>query len=128
MDNIQIDQLAKTLSNHLGKWSKDVEENVRKAVDDTMKTLVSNTKRDAPVDTGKYQGAISSKVTIKKDGEYQKTWYVKAPHYRLTHVLEKGHKKRGSSEKVDPRPHIEKNAEIAKRDFENKVREAIRNA
>lgn len=128
MANVQIDQLASTLATELGKWNKNVQQNVKKAVDDTMKELVANTKRDAPVDTGKYRGAISSKVTINKDGEYQKTWFVKSPHYRLTHVLEKGHKKRGSSETVDPRPHIKKNEEIAKRDFNKRVEEAIKNA
>ena len=128
MVNVQIDQLATTLSTQLTKWNKNVEENIKKAVDDTMKQLVADTKRDAPVRTGKYKESISSKVTIKKNGEYQKTWYVKAPRYRLTHVLEKGHKKRGSSETVDPRLHIGKNAEIAKRDFETKVKEAINNA
>ena len=128
MANVQIDQLATTLSTNLTKWSKNVEENVRKAVDDTMKQLVADTKRDAPVRTGDYKNSISSKVTIKKNGEYQKTWYVKAPKYRLTHVLEKGHKKRGGNGNVSPRLHIEKNAEVAKRDFENKVKEAINNA
>lgn len=128
MANVQIDQLASTLASELGKWNEDVQKNVKKAVDDTMKELVANTKRDAPVDTGKYKTAISSKVTINKDGEYQKTWYVKPPHYRLTHVLEKGHKKRGGDGTVAARPHIKKNEEIAKRDFENRVKGAIENA
>lgn len=127
MANVKIDQLAETLATQLGKWSKDVEQDVKKAVDDTMKTLVANTKRDAPVKTGDYKNAISSKVTQNKGGEYQKTWYVKAPHYRLTHVLEKGHAKRGGG-RVQPREHIGKNAEIARQEFENKVKEAIKNA
>lgn len=130
MDNVKIDQLAETISKQLGKWSKDIEQEVKQAVDDTMKTLVANTKRDAPVrknNGGDYKNAISSKVTQNKGGEYQKTWYVKPPHHRLAHLLEHGHAKRGGGW-VDGRPHIGKNAEIARQEFENKVKEAIKNA
>lgn len=127
MGEIEIDELSTAISSGLKNWSKDVEIKVKKAVDDTMKTLVDNTKRDAPVDTGDYKKAIASKVTMSKGGEYQKTWYVKPPHYRLTHLLEHGHAKRGGGW-VESRAHIGKNAEIARRDFEQKVKEAIENA
>lgn len=123
----QINDLAESISSQLGKWSHEVEDEVKKAVDETMKTLVANTKRDAPVKTGDYKKAISSKVTINRDGEYQKTWYVKPPFYRLTHLLEKGHAKRGGG-RVNPREHIGKNAQLAHQEFENKVKEAIKNA
>ena len=126
MSDIQIDQLAETISTGLQKWSRGIEENVKVAVDETMKKLVADTKRDAPVKTGDYKKAISSKVTSNKDGEYQKTWFVKAPHYRLTHLLENGHAKRGGG-RVEPRKHIGKNAETARLEFEKRLREAIRN-
>lgn len=126
MSDIQIDKLAETISTGLQKWSREVEGEVKKAVDETMKELVSNTKRDAPVKTGDYKKSISSKVTVNKDGEYQKTWFVKPPHYRLAHLLENGHAKRGGG-RVEARKHIGKNAEIAREEFERKVREAIRN-
>ena len=127
MDNVKIDDLAEAISIGLKNWSREVEVNVKKAVDDTMKELVANTKRDAPVDTGDYKKAISSKVTINKDGEYQKTWFVKAPHYRLTHLLEYNHAKRGGGQ-TQARPHIKQNELIAQQDFEKRVKEAIENA
>lgn len=130
MSDILIGQLAETISTQLGKWGKDVEDEVKQAVDDTMKTLVSNTKRDAPVrktNGGDYRKAISSKVTINKNGEYQKTWYVKPPHHRLAHLLENGHEARDGTW-VDARPHIGDNANEAIITFNRRVREAIKNA
>lgn len=130
MTNINIDQLADSITSTLSKWSDEVENNIKQAVDESMKELVDTTKRDAPVrvpNGGDYKRSISSKVTISKDHEYQKTWFVKAPHYRLTHLLEKGHQKRGGGW-VDARPHIGNNAERVKQQFELKVKEAIKNA
>ena len=127
MANIPIDKLAESISSTLGKWSTEVEAQIKNAVDDSMKELVDSTKRDAPVLTGSYKRNISSKVTINKNHEYQKTWYVKAPDYRLTHLLEKGYEKKNGG-RVQPREHIGKNAERVKQQFEMKVKEAIENA
>ena len=128
MANIPIDKLAESIASTLGKWSTEVEEQIKNAVDDSMKELVDSTKRDAPVLTGSYKRHISSNVTINKDHEYQKIWYVKAPDYRLTHLLEKGYEKKNGDGRVQPREHIGKNAERIKQQFEIKVREAIENA
>lgn len=127
MANVQIDKLANSISSTLSKWSTEVEEQIKNVVDDSMKDLVESTKRDAPVLTGSYKRHISSKVTLSKDHEYQQTWYVKAPDYRLTHILEKGYQKRNGG-RVQPREHIGKNAERVKQQFEKKVKEAIENA
>lgn len=126
MANIQINQLAESISSTMEKWSTEVEEQIKNAVNDCMKDLVESTKRDAPVLTGSYKRNISSKVTLSKNHEYQQTWYVKAPDYRLTHILEKGYQKKNGG-RVQPREHIGKNAERVKQQFEQKVKEAIEN-
>ena len=124
---IDVDLIASTIVNELAAYTREVSEGVKAAVDTTAKELLKNTKADAPVRSGKYKKAMAIKT--RYEGIYDKrvTWYVKAPHFRLAHLLEKGHAKRGGG-RVKAYPHIEKNAEKAKKDFEKRVKEVIENA
>ena len=124
---INIGDLANEIANTLSGYTENVAEGVKVAVDETMKELVADTKKDAPERSGRYKKAIASKVRFEDNYEKRVTWYVKKPFYALSHLLEKGHAKRGGG-RVKAYPHIENNREKAEARFTERVKEVIRNA
>ena len=114
------DKLLKELETYTG----DVADKVKKLADQTIKELVDETKKDAPVRSGAYRESIASKTLSETRFSKSKIWYVKSPHYRLAHLLEDGHVKRNGG-RVNAIPHIRKNAEQAIQKFEEGVEEII---
>ena len=121
----KIEELSSAIEDALGMYSKEIEAGIRKEVDISMKKLVIATKRDAPVRTGEYKKSISSKKSSDRLGAYSKVWYVKAPHYRLAHLLNNGHAKRGGG-RINGDDHITKNEKAAVSEFQRAVKEVIR--
>ena len=110
---IRADELAQAIVKELSEFENATEETVKAAVDKAAKNAVSALKTDSPKRTGKYAASWADKVdTSKKARVYTRIVYSKDPHYRLTHLLEKGHKAR-NGRFVSARVHIspiEKNA------------------
>lgn len=145
---IDIGALADTIKNELASYTVDVAEKVKKASDEVTKELLDATKADAPKRTGSNGGAYQKAMKVKttKENDYEKfnRWYVdpKTGEYRLSHLLEYGHKifkgtakgKKGQTQihkkggRVRAFPHIKKNEEIAKEKFAERVKQAINNA
>ena len=88
---INADQIAAELAKTLGAYTTEIAEEVKKAADETAAQLLSDIRSAAPKRKGKYRRAMAVKTT--RDGPYErkKLWYVKAPYYRLQHLLERGH-------------------------------------
>ena len=110
---IREDELAQAIVKELSEFENATEETVKAAVDKAAKNAVSALKTDSPKRTGKYAASWADKVDkSKKARVYTRIVYSKYPHYRLTHLLEKGHKAR-NGRFVSARVHIspiEKNA------------------
>ena len=70
---------------------------------------------------------MALKQAFESNYEKRVTWYVKSPHYRLSHLLEIGHAKRGGG-RVRAYPHIAKNEALAKSHLEARIKEVIENA
>lgn len=124
---IKVDEIANEIANALSGYTVQVAEGVKVAADETMKELVADTKKDAPERSGRYKKAIASKVRYESEYEKRLLWYVKKPYHALTHLLERGHAKRGGG-RVKAYPHIEKNRENAATRFTERTKEVIRNA
>lgn len=95
--SIEIDQLADAVMGVLEEY-RDVTVDVMKgAVDKVTKETVAEIRSDIPAagigGKGDYQKSWASKqgAESKKRYAYAKVVYAKDPHYRLTHLLEKGH-------------------------------------
>ena len=125
--NIEIGGLAATIAAELSEYTQDIADGVKAATDDVCKKLLENTRADAPEREGKYKRAMAIKTEFENNFEKRNVWYVKKPHYRKTHLLEKGHAKKGGG-RVRAYPHIKANAEAAINEYDEKVKGVIENA
>ncbi|MDD2954352.1 MAG: HK97 gp10 family phage protein [Parabacteroides sp.] len=125
-----MSELADTLTKALIDYGEQVDKLVDEKAKATMKELVSNTKKDAPVnslsDGEHYRDQISSKTL--KSGSHSKSylWYVNGDKYRLAHLLNNGHALRNGG-RIPGDNHITRNAQVAIDNYEREVKEAIQN-
>ena len=99
------DKLAKAINQELTTYHEEVLDAVRDATRKSMAELVRKTRATAPQNTGAFRKAIAGDFRGLAKGLHtaKATWYVKAPHYRLTHLLVHGHEKvNGGRTKGDP--------------------------
>lgn len=104
---IKPDQLMSEITKILDEYQDATIGVMKKAVDKSAKEAVDSLKTDSPKRTGAY----AKSWTSKKDKQLNKWAYAKIvynkKHYRLTHLLEKGHKTVNGGF-VAARPHIAK--------------------
>lgn len=119
-NKIAISQLSSSIVDAIKEYTDEVEEGLEEAKEKAAKDAVKTLKVTSPKRFGKYAKAWRA----KKVG---KAWviHVAAPHYRLAHLLEKGHAKRGGG-RVPGRAHIAPVEEQAIKQFEDEVKKAIR--
>lgn len=123
---IKPNDLSSALSEELGLYSREVTDRVNEAGQKAVKDLVKLTKADAPVDTGDFKKSIASKaVEIAGTGMKKFIWFVKAPHFRLTHLLVHGHAKAGGG-RVPGNPFLENALDTVLPEYEKNVEEAIK--
>lgn len=127
---IGIDRIGDTLSKELATYSADVQIGIRLLVDEKAKELKDEIKKNAPVGKRrKYRKSIKLKITNETFRYYEKTVYSAKPEYRLTHLLEKKHKKRGKKGgTVQPQVHISPAREKIHREFESGVKKLIQSS
>lgn len=125
MANISIDQLAAEIAKGLADYSQEVVEKVNVSSEAVGKAAVKQLKQTSPKRHGKYAKSWTMK-TEKLFGQPDKRIvHVKAPHHRLTHLLEHGHAKIGGG-RVPGKPHIRPAEEMVIKEFMDEVEEAIK--
>lgn len=125
MAKIKIDQLAAEIAKGLAEYSQDVVEKVNVSSEKVGKAAVKKLKQTSPKKTGKYAKSWTMS-TEKAIGQPDlRIIHVKAPHYRLAHLLEYGHAKVGGG-RVEGRPHIRPAEEEVIREFTREVEEVIK--
>lgn len=114
------------------QYSMDVQKDIEKIVRDVAHKAVVELHRTAPVGrTGEYSKSFDVHVKSEK-GKVHFTAYAKAPHYRLTHLLEFGHKtrlkdgKNGWKSFTGARKHFEPVQDWADKEVNRRIEEAIR--
>lgn len=127
MANITIEQLGDAIEAQLNTFETSVRDGVRKAVNRTMNEMVKETKNSAQVHYGKYQQSIGSVVSEDSLMKYSKVWRVKSPHYRLAHLLDKGHATRSGGH-YSGNAHVTNAERRAVEAFQRRIEEVIRDA
>ena len=102
--SIDIDDLADEIMEGLMEYADLATDTVKKAVKKAGNTVKKEIQATAPSDTGKYKKSF--KVTKRKEtaNALEVTVHSK-DRYQLTHLLEKGHAKRGGG-RFSAIPHI----------------------
>ncbi len=101
---VSIDELASVINEGLEEYATLSAEGVKSAVKKSAKTVKDQINGSAPVRTGRYAKSWKVKTTAESSQGIEQTVY--SPNrYMLSHLLEKGHAKRGGG-RVRAIPHI----------------------
>lgn len=125
---ITPDKLVEAISEELTIYHEDVDDKLREITRKHVTDLVKKTRATAPVGKrGTFRKNIAGDFRgLKKGRNIKGVWYVKAPDYRLTHLLVHGHaKKNGGRTKADP--FLENALNEVLPAFEKEVEDAIKN-
>lgn len=124
---IKPQDLEITIGEELTLYHKDVVEAIDKASKKAASKLVKKTRATAPKGKrGSYRKNIASKLLKKNRNGSTYAWYVKAPDYRLTHLLVHGHATRdGGRTRADPFLHNAIKQVIP--EYEKSIEEALKN-
>jgi hypothetical protein len=127
MAKISVDQLAAEIARGLAEYSQGVIEKVNVSSEAVGKAAVKRLKHTSPKrpGSGKYAKSWAMKTEPEVGQPHKRIVHVKAPHYRLAHLLEYGHAKVGGG-RVEGRPHIGPAEEEVIREFTREVEEAIK--
>lgn len=129
MANPLNEQLAEVLT----IYSARVNDKLREVTTETMKKLVKETRATAPV--GRRHGQYKKNITADYSGtrksarglrgqNIKAVWYVKAPDYRLTHLLVKGHATK-DGDRTTPNPFLQNALDKVLPEYERAVEEAV---
>lgn len=126
---IKPDQLGEALADTFTLYNTSVNDKVYKAGQKVIKKMVATTQSTAPYNARAYHEHYVDSITSKSEknrlGGSTHTWYVKPPHYRLTHLLAKGHATRdGGQTRADP--FLRDARDTACEEFEEAVKEAVK--
>lgn len=116
----------KELRGLLTMYAADITEEIDAAGAEMVKKLVKLTRASAPVRTGGYYKAITSK-TIRRPSGNLYIWGAGSRYGRLTHLLVKGHPT-GNGGRTKGDPFLADALEEVLPEYEEKVRKAIENA
>jgi len=125
MATVKIDQLAAEIAKGLADYSQDVVEKVNVSSEKVGKAAVKKLKQTSPKRYGNYAKSWAMKTEPEVGQPHKRIVHVRAPHYRLAHLLEYGHAKVGGG-RVEGRPHIRPAEEEVIREFTREVEEAIK--
>ena len=104
MATVKIDDLADEVMKGLKDYASLAVDDLKTAIKNAGETVKNEIEKTAPKKTGKYRQSWAVKKTNETSDSIKVVVHSKT-RYRLTHLLENGHAKRGGG-RVAARPHI----------------------
>ena len=124
---VKPENLGDAISQQLTIYADHVEQAVQEAAAESMDKLVKLTKATAPVGKrGTFRRKITSSVKRGMRGVFSYVWHVKAPDYRLTHLLVHGHATKDGG-RTKGNPFLSNALAQVLPEYERKVEEVLRN-
>ena len=120
---VSVDQMADVVMDGLLEYAELATDVMKDCVKKAGNTVKKETQAGAPVRTGKYKKSW----TVKRQRETSNTLEVvvhSRNRYQLTHLLEKGHAKRGGG-RVRAVPHIAPAEEKGIRELEEGIKRGL---
>ena len=119
MKTVSVDEMGNAIQKEFEEYveltTKELKDICEDVAEDTKKEIQAN----APVDTGRYKKSWDITKTKDRTQEVEYTVHSKT-QYRLTHLLEFGHAKRGGG-RTKAQPHIAKGEQLAIRELKQKA-------
>ncbi len=127
---MDVNLLAAAIERELQSYSDIVSEKIGEAVEMVAHEVNDEIKRQMTFKqrTGKYVKAFRiKKINTGSRQNHGHVWYVAAPHYRLTHLLEHGHALRNGG-RTRAFPHIQYGEQLAERRMKELSEKAVKDA
>ena len=121
---VSVDEMAAAINEGLEEYARLSTENVKKAVKKSAKAVKEQINGSAPVRTGRYAKSWAVKTTEEDSQSLEQTVYSPS-RYMLSHLLEKGHAKRGGG-RVRAIPHIAPAEEMGIEMLEGLIEKALK--
>lgn len=123
--NIEAKDLGGAIERVLETYGEDVLERVNRLSESAVKELVKKTKSTAPVLSGDFKKSIASKRLKHGSRGDTYVWYVKAPDYRITHLIVHGHALRNGG-RANGNAFLQNALDIVLPKYEAAVEEALK--
>lgn len=128
---VQIDGLDKAISDILTGYKETVDKKIYRAGDRAIKEITQKTIDTAPIGHRKnasthFRASIACKSEKDRLGNAKHIWYVKAPNYRLTHLIVHGHATRNGG-RTRANPFLANAVESVLPKYEKDVEKAVKN-
>lgn len=126
-ERVTPDKLGNAIAQALTEYSDSVAERMHKAVDKVTEEAAEEIKLRIPFTqrTRKYVRAFATETRYEDKLNKRNTWYVKAPQFRKTHLLENGHRNRDGTH-TRAFPHIRYGEELARKRLPELCEKAVR--
>ena len=122
---VKLDDMSAELVNMLLNYDKDVTEATKKAVDEVASGVMRTIQGHVTWNDKVYSKYFDLKTIYDNERGKYIIWHVKAPHYKLTHLLELGHYTRDGQTKSKKYPHVQYGAEYAVNNLYNEIKERV---
>ena len=133
-ERIHVGELGSAMEHALELYAQDVQDGIIRVTEGSMKDLVKKTKATAP--KGRRNGQFKKNITadyqelrrVKKlrGRTIRATWYVKAPDYRLTHLIVHGHATKDGG-RTRANPFLQNALDSVLPEYEKGIEEVLKN-